>query len=524
MATGHGVPASPLRGHLACAGDPGHAADCDVVLLTEHAAVLELHSEWRVPDAARLIIPHADHDRACRKIAQAGREAVVEFDEVDIASAGLVAGGQVSTHSEQLVALRSVLDQVDNGLLLLDESMRAQLCNRTFRRMWGLPDEFAADRPTFIDILTFCLRVGSFDLAGDAADDYVARRNRSVQAGETGAVDLRRPDGQVIRAQCTPLSDGGRLLVYTKVTDIVRHADELDVLRVALDHIQDGVLLLDDKLNALFLNGRMRDYFGITEQRAAEYPAYADLLAGAPNAGLAGMSAREVEAHHRERVAAVRAAHPAVVDLNIADGRHIRVNCARMANGGRMLTYSDITDLVRNAEQLEMLATIDAMSGVFNRRHFLIMAQAQWAGFLRRRRPLSVLMVDIDHFKSVNDRHGHAVGDDAIAAIAAACRHDRRGTDVVGRLGGEEFAVLLPETDASQALILAERIRREVESMQLPLPSSGQFSVTISIGVAEATAEMSGIDALLRAADRALYDAKAAGRNCTMPALENGFV
>jgi diguanylate cyclase (GGDEF)-like protein len=152
------------------------------------------------------------------------------------------------------------------------------------------------------------------------------------------------------------------------------------------------------------------------------------------------------------------------------------------------------------------------MTGLYNRRHFLSLAEAEWSRFQRYQRPLSMLMIDIDHFKSVNDRYGHAVGDEAIVSVATACLHNKRNPDVVGRLGGEEFAVLLPETDSAQAEIVAERIRERVAGHFLSVHSV-QFKLTISIGFATAAVSMSGIDALMRAADTALYQAKQGGRN-----------
>src|ERR1041385_5184640 len=95
-------------------------------------------------------------------------------------------------------------------------------------------------------------------------------------------------------------------------------------------------------------------------------------------------------------------------DLRTADGRHIRVHCLKLENNGRLLTYHDVSDLVRNAEQLEKLATTDTMTGLYNRGHFLFLARAEWSRFQRYCRPLSVLMIDIDHFKTVNDRYGPA--------------------------------------------------------------------------------------------------------------------
>jgi diguanylate cyclase (GGDEF)-like protein len=124
-------------------------------------------------------------------------------------------------------------------------------------------------------------------------------------------------------------------------------------------------------------------------------------------------------------------------------------------------------------------------------------------------------MIDIDHFKSVNDRYGHAVGDQAIISVANACQQGKRASDAVGRLGGEEFAILLPETDSAQAAIVAERIRESIAGHVLSVHSV-QFKVTISVGIASATLSMSGIEALLRAADQALYQAKGQGRNRTI--------
>jgi diguanylate cyclase (GGDEF)-like protein len=155
------------------------------------------------------------------------------------------------------------------------------------------------------------------------------------------------------------------------------------------------------------------------------------------------------------------------------------------------------------------------MTGLCNRRHFLVLADAEWSRFQRYQRPLSMLMVDIDHFKQVNDRYGHAVGDEAIIAVADACTNGKRQPDIVGRLGGEEFAILLPETDLAQATIVADRLCTSIAEHDL-VAHKVHFKVTASIGIAAASASMSGLDVLMRAADQALYRAKAQGRNCTV--------
>lgn len=305
------------------------------------------------------------------------------------------------------------------------------------------------------------------------------------------------------------------MLSYTNVTDIVRHSDELEVLRDALDNVSEGIVLLDSNLNAQFLNRKMKQYWGVTEHGAARHPSYATLIANAPHANDRGLPPGELKAFFEGRVAAVRAAESTIRDLKTPDGRHIRVHCAVLQNDGRLLTYCDVTDLIHNAEQMEKLATIDSMTGLYNRRHFLALAETEWSRFQRYHRPLSMLMVDIDHFKSVNDRFGHAVGDDAIVAIANACQDGKRSSDIVGRLGGEEFAILLPETDLEQANIVAQRICEKVAGRSFTT-NNVHFNLTVSVGVAAASVSMSGIDILLRAADDALYQAKSQGRNCTV--------
>jgi diguanylate cyclase (GGDEF)-like protein len=178
-----------------------------------------------------------------------------------------------------------------------------------------------------------------------------------------------------------------------------------------------------------------------------------------------------------------------------------------------MLVYANVTDLVEQAERLRELATVDGMTGLFNRRHFLSLAEIEWSRYQRHWQPLSLLMLDIDQFKSINDRFGHDVGDHVIVQIAEICRQQKRKSDVIARFGGEEFLSLLPETQLPQACQVAERLRRTVQSRDLSTTSK-IIKATVSIGCAEATSSMNSIFHLIKAADDALYIAKHNGRNC----------
>ena len=496
--------------------------DCVVCKISDRGATVVAESPIGIPEHFHLLITGHGAPRPCKLVWQSGKELGLEFEQPDaVKDEADVAPDHPErrsnpTFSGQMLALRAALDEIQNGVLLLGSDLRAQFINRAFRSMWNVPEAMADSKPAFVALLYYCRDNKAYETLPADLDSFIAQRIRLVQAGDTTPIDLRRSNGEVIRVQCTVLPNGGRLLTYTLVTDIVRHADELEVLRSALDNIQDGVLLLDADLNAQFLNRKMREYWGVTEQQAAAHPAYPRMIAKALNAGQdAVVAPGQLCEFFSEQDAVAHISDTSARDVRIPDGRHIRVHCAKLPNGSRMFTYCDVTDLIRNAQQLEKLATIDSMTNLYNRRHFLNLAEAEWSRSQRHRRPLSVLMIDIDHFKNVNDRYGHAVGDEAIVSIAAACREGKRGEDFAGRLGGEEFAIMLPETDQAQATILAERIRERVANHTLTAHKA-QFKLTISIGIAEATEGMSGLDVLLRAADQALYQAKAGGRNRTV--------
>ena len=492
--------------------------NCVVRRITDDGAIIELESGLGIPEYFQLSITSEASILPCKRVWQSERQIGVSFETQKAADAAAAKETASEESSEdhvvrsQMLALRAALDQVPLGIVLLDARLNARFINQAFRRMWVLSDAIADRHPSFAALMFHGRDTGAYEIPADRLEAYVAERIERVAGNQSFQQDLRRTKGDVIRMQCTPLPDGGRMLSYMEVTDIVRQSDELRVLRDALETVQDGVLLLDADLKATFMNQKVRKFWEINEQEASKHPSYAALTARARRAIDPNMSPKELSGFASKRLAEVKAGDH-VRDLQTPDGRRLRAHCTTMAGGGRMITYYDVTDLIRNAEQLERLATTDPLTGLYNRRHFLEALDAEWGRFQRYYRSVSVLMVDIDHFKDVNDRYGHAVGDEAIKAMAAACLHGKRKSDVVGRVGGEEFAIVLPETSLSRARIVAERIRKRIAAQTLGT-RDGSFQITASIGVAEATVSMPGIEALMIAADQALYQAKAQGRNC----------
>jgi len=172
----------------------------------------------------------------------------------------------------------------------------------------------------------------------------------------------------------------------------------------------------------------------------------------------------------------------------------------------------DLTRYKRMESQLINMALFDSLTGALSRPAFLDQSDKEVARSKRYNRPLSVMMIDIDHFKSINDNYGHAAGDNVLQIFVEAIQEVIRTTDFLGRVGGEEFALLLPDTSAKSAYHLAERVRERITKYPY-LAGDMLIEVTASLGVAELQTRDPDIKALLNRADEALYTAKQSGRN-----------
>ena len=179
---------------------------------------------------------------------------------------------------------------------------------------------------------------------------------------------------------------------------------------------------------------------------------------------------------------------------------------------GAILTLNDITEHKQLLAKLNELATIDELTGISNRRRFFNLSNIEIGKAKRSRRPFSVMMIDLDHFKTINDTYGHSTGDRVLSEAASALASGLRDSDILGRYGGEEFTVFLPETLPETATMIAKRLRDRIADLDIP---EGQHSIkiTVSIGVAGIRSPGEDLDSLLKLADNALYHAKNSGRN-----------
>ena len=175
-----------------------------------------------------------------------------------------------------------------------------------------------------------------------------------------------------------------------------------------------------------------------------------------------------------------------------------------------IVVLDDVTELTESKLRLEKMVATDYLTGVYNRRHLFSELNNLVISSERYKTKLSLLMIDIDHFKKINDTYGHQIGDKALIKVAHFLKETLRKCDIVGRYGGEEFMIILPHTGIDQAYHCAERIRKKVEKLDLGIP----HNLTISSGVSEYY-DGSSVNDLIRKADLLLYEAKSKGRNRT---------
>ena len=203
-----------------------------------------------------------------------------------------------------------------------------------------------------------------------------------------------------------------------------------------------------------------------------------------------------------------------IIEAELRDGDHVTI-------GSCVLKFMDRRSVeARYHEEIYQLATVDPLTGLYNRRQFLELLEKELARSANHRRPLALLIIDLDHFKAINDRYGHPVGDVVLKSVASTLQTSAREEFIVARIGGEEFAAVLPEHDVQAAATFAELLCRAVDQPHPTTSQLGPERVTISIGVAAWQQGMANVSELLRAADLQLYRAKQSGRNrvCFTPA------
>ena len=174
---------------------------------------------------------------------------------------------------------------------------------------------------------------------------------------------------------------------------------------------------------------------------------------------------------------------------------------------------TEVTELFKLKEEFKKLATVDALTDLYNRRYFTEQADKEYLRAQRYKLSLTLISIDIDHFKKINDKFGHPAGDKVLIEVAKQLKSSLRQTDVLARIGGEEFSILLPETSADEAEVFAERLRLAQSQLRITGDWHGEIQLSVSIGISSYQQSDSNFDQIFSRADKALYQAKNSGRN-----------
>lgn len=336
-----------------------------------------------------------------------------------------------------------------------------------------------------------------------------------VEAMRIGAADyvIKETDGSYLDLLPRTVN---RVLTHMRLVEAKREADEriakqAEIIQGVLDNMDPGITLFDQDMKLVSYNDRFIELFDLPADLVAENVPLMDILQHmAAHGEFNEVSADEEVAGH---YALFSAGETFRMDHARPGGLVIEIRGSPMPGGEFIASYTDITDRKKMEEDLRRLATTDPLTGVNNRRRYTEISERELTRCKRYRHPLCVLMLDADHFKNINDTYGHEVGDRVLKALADACTGELRDVDVLGRFGGEEFTVTLPETPLETALEAAERLRVKLAETTVKLEDGQDISFTVSIGASCLNGQEEGLADLLNRADAALYNAKEQGRN-----------
>jgi diguanylate cyclase (GGDEF)-like protein len=401
------------------------------------------------------------------------------------------------------------ISNMPQGLCLFDAEKRLVISNSRYQEMYNLPDELVRPGTPLSRILQF------YEDRGEKDDKDVDHHVRAMPKQQTQSFELAT--GRKIFIQRKPLPDGGWVATHADVTDqersqrlLAEKAAELEAMNVrfdaALNNMSQGLCMFDAEQRVVVSNARYGEIYLLTPDQIKPGTSLAQILEYRRQRGtdFAGIVPANYLTRHVREAKEVR---------ELSDGRVVAITRQMMSTGGWLTAHEDITERARNEQRIAYLAQHDLLTGLANRAMFSERLDEVAKRLQRHGTTFTVLMLDLDKFKNVNDTLGHPAGDQLLVEVAQRLKSSLRDTDVVARLGGDEFAII-QENEKNQsegAILLALRIIALIEQ---PFEIDGhQVNVGTSIGIAFAPEHGADAEGLLQKADIALYAAKAGGRN-----------
>lgn len=286
-----------------------------------------------------------------------------------------------------------------------------------------------------------------------------------------------------------------------------------DVLNIVLDHITQGMVVVGPDYRTLAFNRHFEEMFQLPHGTVEVGVDFREILRIWAKETGQDQQMLDYAIFQLDEPATFEFEFPQMINGEL---RWCLLTHNPLPGKGFVRTFTDITKRKALEASLMKLSREDPLTGLYNRRTILDLLEEEINRVLRYKHPLSVLMMDIDHFKQINDQWGHPAGDEVLKSFAAKCQSVMRENDKMGRFGGEEFVMVLPETGTADASLVAERIREMTSEMNTKAKRGAtEIPVTVSIGVTTAS-DGDDVEAVIARADDAMYQAKSRGRNCVV--------
>ncbi len=322
------------------------------------------------------------------------------------------------------------------------------------------------------------------------------------------------------------------MVILTTITERKRTEEQIQYQFKLLENVNDAIFCTDENFLISYWNRAAERIFGWKSEEVMGHSTVDVLKAEfSPEQRVKTIQTlTEIGQWKGEIVQYSRSGEPLVFEANVMSMRDYQGKTIYVAANREITKRKRAEEELRRAKDAleatnrelqeafrreQVFARTDSLTGIFNRRHFFDLAEQEFVIAKRYRQTISVIIFDVDHFKQVNDTFGHQVGDEILQSIVRIARENLREADIFARHGGEEFIILLANSNAQESQIVAERIRKNIAASHLDT-ERGKVNVTVSIGIAELSSDTNTIDHLVKYADQALYKAKEQGRNRTM--------
>jgi diguanylate cyclase (GGDEF)-like protein/PAS domain S-box-containing protein len=392
-----------------------------------------------------------------------------------------------------------------DGILVVDEDAKILSYNRRFVEMWGIAADIIETRSDDLALKAVVAKLADPQGFIEKVTHLYAHRS------ESSVDDVPLADGRRFERYSAPMCGAdskyyGRVWYFRDVTERKRLEDALRLTQFSVDTTADAIIWVRQDGSLAYANDAMCRLLGYSREEMLGLRVFDLDAAHTPETW-----ERRWEECGTKRAVQVQTEH------RRKDGTSVPVDISSnfIELDGQALFCAFIRDMSerkRTEEELFRLATTDALTEIPNRRYFFERCNDEIERVRRYGGSFSALMLDVDHFKRINDTLGHSAGDEALRTFARVCSSQLRKTDLIGRIGGEEFAVSLPQTSPEGAVVVAERLRAAIERTRVETQGS-ETRLTVSIGVTSLSADDRSIDDVFRRADAALYEAKRRGRN-----------